>query len=203
VVDRHDLAALARCWLDDYRWIAHWKLDETEGNIAHDSAGDNDGILNGDPIWRPSDGKIQGALELDGVNDYVSTPFVLNPAEGPFSVFMWVKGGVPGQAILSQASGSDWLSTIPPMGWIMTNCGGSLVTQIVITDGQWHRLGLTWDGTNRILYVDEKVVASDTPAGIDAALGGLHIGANNALSAGLFWSGLIDDVRIYDCATEP
>jgi hypothetical protein len=64
-------------------------------------------------------------------------------------------------------------------------------------------LGLTWDGTNRILYVDDKVVASDTPAGIDAAVGSLHIGASSSLSPGVFWFGLIDDVRIYNRAVTP
>jgi hypothetical protein len=32
----------------------------------------------------------------------VITGFVLNPEDGPFSVFAWVKGGAPDQAVLSQ-----------------------------------------------------------------------------------------------------
>ena len=70
--------------------MAHWKLDETEGSITQDSAGDKDGTLNGNPIWQPDGGKIDGALQLDGDGDYISTPFVLNPASGPFSVFAWI-----------------------------------------------------------------------------------------------------------------
>jgi hypothetical protein len=45
---------------------------------------------------------VYGALQLDGVDDYVITGFVLNPEDGPFSVFAWVKGGAPDQAVLSQ-----------------------------------------------------------------------------------------------------
>ncbi|NQT03963.1 MAG: hypothetical protein HQ580_18200, partial [Planctomycetes bacterium] len=42
--------------------VALWKLDETSGNIAKDSAGNNNGTLIGDPQWQPSAGKIGGAL---------------------------------------------------------------------------------------------------------------------------------------------
>ena len=43
---------------------------------------------------------------------------------------------------------------------------GYLFSETVITDGQWHRIGLVWDGTNRILYVDGIVVAEDTQHGL-------------------------------------
>jgi hypothetical protein len=33
--------------------------------------------------------------------------------------------------------------------------------------------------------------------------GGLYIGADKSLEGGSFWSGLIDDVRIYDRAVSP
>lgn len=67
--------------------------------------------MNGNPLWQPAGGKIDGALQLDGDGDYVSTPFILNPASGPFSVSVWIKGGAPGQIILSQIGGVNWLST--------------------------------------------------------------------------------------------
>jgi hypothetical protein len=62
-----------------------------------------------------------------------------------------------------------------------------------------------WDGTNRKLYVDGVEVAkdTDTQANLASSDGGLYIGAGKALEAGSFWSGLIDDVRIYDRAVTP
>jgi len=52
--------------------VLHWKLDETGGPIAKDSSGQgNDGTLVGDPTWQPCEGKICGALDLDGDGDYV------------------------------------------------------------------------------------------------------------------------------------
>ena len=69
-----------------------------------------------------------------------------------------------------------------------------LVSQKVVTDGQWHRVGLTWDGTNRVLYVDGTEVARDTQGTPIGSTGGLNIGS--ARTPGTFWSGLIDDVRL-------
>jgi hypothetical protein len=80
-----------------------------------------------------------------------------------------------------------------------------LSSQSVITDGQWHHIGLVWNGSRRFLYVDGVEVAKDTAA-LDAlkySNGGLHIGAGKSLDATSFFSGLIDDVRIYDRAVTP
>ena len=45
--------------------------------------------------------------------------------------------------------------------------------------------------------------AKDTQGALAGSDGGLFIGAGKALEAGSFWSGLIDDVRIYDRAIAP
>ena len=71
-----------------------------------------------------------------------------------------------------------------------------LISETVITDGQWHRIALVWDGSQRILYVDDVEVATDTQSSLEGSAGGLYIGAGKGLEAGSFFSGLIDDVRI-------
>jgi len=195
--------------------IAHWKLDETEGNIAHDSAGDNDGTCHGELLWQPAGGQIAGALEFDGIDDYVSTPFMLSPADGPFSAFAWIKGGAAGQVIISQTDGTGtgetWVGTETSHGKLMTGLvplpfGRSaplpLESEFVITDGQWHHIGLVWDGSHRYLYVDGTEAARDTKAqaSLKYSDGVLYIGAGKTLDAGSFFSGLIDDVRIYNRA---
>ena len=191
---------------------AYWKLDETEGDTAYESATKRDGSLHGDPLWQPDVGKIDGAIDLDGIDDYISTPFVLNPALGPVSVFAWVKGGAPGQVIISQADGVDWLLVDATDGCLMTELryiGGrteqpQLVSSALITDGEWHRIGFVWDETSRILYVDDVEVAADTqPNDLGGSEGGMYIGAGNKLEVGTFCSGLIDDVRIYNSAVTP
>jgi len=150
-LDANDLDLLMRYWgqemdLLNPTLMAYWRLDEAEGAVAQDTFGRNDGTVNGNPVWQPAGGKIKGALLLDGTDDYVSTPFVVDPGEGPFSVFGWVKGGTPGQVIVSQAGGADWLSPETGTGALMSRLGIVLVpepasAQAVITDGDWHRVG--------------------------------------------------------------
>ena len=216
IVDEQDLALLMEYWQEEIpdleliaHWIAHWKLDETEGTLAQDSAGDFNGALIGDPAWQPTGGMVAGALLFDGIDDYITTPFVLDPADGEFSVFAWIKGGAPGQAVLSQMGGARWLCADSSEGNLMTELMGAgrgateLLSQKIVTDGNWHRIGLVWDGSNRTLYVDEVAVAEDTQTNLEASENGLYIGAGTAMEPGSFWSGLIDDVRIYDRAVTP
>jgi len=51
--------------------------------------------------------------------------------------------------------------------------------------------------------VDGVEVAGDIAAGLEPASEGLHIGAGAALEAGSFFSGLIDDVRVFETALSP
>ncbi len=212
ILDCADLEVLMAYWgqeINDPTLIAHWALDEIEGDIASDSANDNDGTVYGDPAWQPEGGMVDGALQLDGIDDYVNTPFVLNPADGKFSVFVWIKGGAPGQTILSQMGGARWLCADPSDGNLMTELtesgqsGAPMFSQTNITDGNWHRIGLVWDGSHRTLYVDDIAVAEDTQANLAGSYNGLYIGTGKAMEPGSFWSGLIDDVRIYNRAVTP
>jgi hypothetical protein len=137
--------------------------------------------------------------------------FVLNPADGPFSVFAWIKEGAPGQVIISQTAGVNWLLADPAEGKLMTELKtlgrgrGPIVSQFVITDGNWHRIGFVWDGSYRYLYVDRAEVAKDTKSSdiLESSDGGLYLGTGSALESDSFFSGLIDDVRIYDRAVTP
>ena len=212
MVDAKDLEVLMKYWqqeVNDPRLAAYWRLDEAEGVVAADGVDKNDGTLHGGPLWQPEGGRTGGALLLDGVDDYITAAFVLDPAAGPFSVFAWVKGGVPGQVIVSQVNGADWLMASASDGGLTTELkssgrtGKALKSTAHVTDDAWHRVGLSWDGSNRILYVDDTEVAKDTQANLPISTGGLYIGAGSKLAAGTFWTGLIDDVRIYDRAVKP
>ncbi len=217
-VDIRDLAVLADYWLKEVlpaNLGAYWKLDEQEGSTAKDGAGDNHGTVSGDPAWQPDGGKIGGALQFDGIDDYIETGFALDPADGAFSVFAWIKGDVPGQVVISQTdgagSGETWLGADPLLGKLMTGlvppAAGRfvpqpLVSESIITDGQWHHIGFTWDGSYRTLYMDGTEIAKDATAqaALKSADGGMYIGAGKNLEAVTFFSGKIDDVRIYNVA---
>jgi hypothetical protein len=73
----------------------------------------------------------------------------------------------------------------------------------VVSDGNWHRVGLTWDGSNGSLYTDDINAAKDTQSKFGASAHGLYIGAGKNLEPGSFWSGLTDDLRIYNRPVTP
>ena len=218
IVDVQDLIVLAEHLFEEVfpvELVAYWKLDEAEGDIAYNSIGDNHGILGDNPTWQLDSGQVAGALEFDGIDDYVETDFILNPTDVPFSAFAWIKGGVPGQVIISQmdgtGSGETWLGMDVVSGCLMTGLvpppvgrfiPQPLGSQAVITDGQWHHIGFVWDGSYRSLYVDGIEVVKDINAlaPLKYSNGGLYMGTGKNLDAGTFFSGLIDDVRIYDVA---
>jgi subtilisin family serine protease len=211
IVDEKDLELLTRYLGTQYPelgLIAHFKLDETGGSTAHESINGSDDMVMGNPLWQPTGGQVDGALELDGVDDCIISTSGPNPAQGPLSLIVWIKGGAPGQVIISQPAGANWLLT-DAGGRLMTELkgpgrsDGPLLSQTIITDGQWHRVALTWDGSYRTLCVDGVVVAQDTQSSLEACAGGLYIGVGKDYAPGTFFSGLIDDVRIYNRAVTP
>jgi len=218
IVDVQDLILLSEHLFEEIlppELVAYWKFDETEGAIAYELAGGKDGYLFGDPVWQPNSGIKDGALQFDGANDYVLTAMDLNPASGPFSCCAWIKGGEPGQVIISQmdgtGTGETWLGLASVSGCLMTGLVsppvGRFISQplesnFIVIDDVWHHVGFVWDGTYRTLYVDGMEVSKDTNplTSLKSADGGLYIGVNKNLDAGTYFSGLIDDVRIYNVA---
>jgi len=209
VVDVEDIKVLAEHLFEhvsDPTLVAHWPLDEAQGTTAYDNTANCDGTLMGSPVWQPDVGMVDGALQFDGVDDYVVTGAAPNPEMDAYSVLAWIKGGAPGQAVLSQIGKANWLCAEPSEGALMTELtmsgrnGSSLDSQAVITDGNWHRISFVWDGSYRRLYVDGVVEAEDTQDNLDISSNGLYFGTGKAMEPGTFWSGLIDDVRIYNVA---
>jgi len=213
IIDMCDLAILTGNWLEEIfpmELKAYWRLDEPNGPVAFDSAGTNDAAVMGDMLWMPDSGKVDGALQFDGLDDYINTPFVIDPSLGPLSIFVWAKGGAPGQVILSQAGNKDILST-DSQGNLITELKPSgrgskgLYSETLITDDNWHHIGFVWDGLRRTLYVDGEIAAQDDSDQVVlyGSISGLYIGAGMSLDSGTFWSGLIDDIRVYNSAIVP
>ncbi len=75
--------------------VAHWTFDDGTGTTASDSAGTVDGTLTGfdDPAaaWIP--GVVGGAIEFDGINDYValSHPNEIFTDQSEFTISLWAK----------------------------------------------------------------------------------------------------------------
>ena len=175
---------------------------------ARESVSGREDWAMGNPVWQPTGGMVEGTLEFDGIDDCLITGSCINPAEGPFSVLASINGGAPGQTIIAQQVFADWLK-LDTEGKLTTELkglgrnGGPLSSEAVITDGQWHRIGLVWDGSQRMLYMDGMLVAADSPDGLESSDRGLYIGAGKDYPSGSYFSGLIDDIRIYRRSVRP
>ncbi len=207
VVDGWDISLFTAHWLEQVLpldLVGYWPLDESEGDRVPDRVGQRHGTLLGGAAWIRDTERSNEVLELDGLSGAVILPAGFDPAEDPFSLLVWIKGGLPGQVIVSQEDGSDWLLADPVHGYLKTDIRrvgrkvGPVTSQAVVTDGLWHRVGLVWDGEQVALTVDEVEVARSGQSGMGSLSNRLYLGMNHAQEAGTFWQGRLDDVRLYD-----
>lgn len=190
--------------------VAHWKFDEAEGSQAADASGHNHtGNLMGDPAWRPSAGKLGGALEFDGDGDYVdcgNAPAFDMGRE--ITLAAWIKvhsfdkefqavvaKGNRGWRLLRNRQWNSLVFAGDPYASRVALWGSSSVH-----DGRWYHVAATYDGRTVSLYVNGEVddtrPATDTIKADDQPV---YIG-ENPQNRGSEWNGLIDEVRIYDFA---
>lgn len=210
-INAWDLYGFSRNWLTFPGIVAYWPLDEETGDTAPDLFGDFNGVLHGEPIWQPQAGVTGGAIQLDGEEDYLYLGQVLNPNDGPLTLIAWIQGGGPNQTILSQGSSSQ---NSPPLlgtderGALMTAItdGGrgteALISDTLITDGQWHEVRLVWDEAYRSLTIDGILVAQDIDSlySLRSSNTSWLLGARCVQNPNSFWKGLIDEVWIYTSA---
>ncbi len=93
--------------------IAHWALDDGGGATAVDIVGGYDGTLEGDATWE-ANGKIGGALVLDGDGDYIQTTLMDEVQTATnFTIAAWFKTNVTdsGQQHLL------WMGDVGGNGW--------------------------------------------------------------------------------------
>ena len=205
--------AAARSGAETTGPVAWWKLDESGGPTAASAAGTNlTAQLHGQPRWAPDQGRLQGALEFDGVGDWVECPESrdLNAGDS-FSVAVWFKARADskGSEIL-MAKGGAWqllhrrgekpeveLVLAGPQPTGKSKGPPPRTTCPAPTDGQWHHLAGVYDGTKAVLYMDGVEKASASVAG-PIAWNNLPVTfAENAASRGHRWSGWLDDARLY------
>lgn len=193
--------------------IAHYKLDENTGTTTQDSSGNNNaGTLTNGPTW--TRGKIGGAVNFDGTDDYIAGSSNLGISGNPsFTMCAWIKW-----------SGAVWSSDWPSfMGNNSTGTGNQGLSftlsygrpaidfwnnrwraSAALTVGTWyHVCGVKTSGTistTSKIYVNGSLVSG----AVEGTDGNPNI--TNAvpiigrLDATRRFQGQIDDVRYYNYA---
>jgi hypothetical protein len=190
------------------RLVAHWTLDESAGDVPHDVAGGHHGMLHGDPAWVPTAGVVGGALQLDGVDDYVDTGYTDDLATWTISV--WVispaapsAGGPTGPVHRDQNYQINWDHNDPNFhGAAAVNVGGMwyVATFGSLAADTWHHLVATCDGEALRTYRNGLLATTnDAPSGDPSPeVASLKLG-RHATGSQCF-KGTIDDVRVYNYA---
>ena len=201
----------------DPHLVAWWKLDDDGTGTVVDSSGNgHDGTIYGGATFVP--GMIGDALEFDGNNDYVNMDgyqgIVGDGINTPaFSVTAWVKKQGPlggdGEIVGWGNSGSgnrmEFRFNSGNNRVRIESGGGNAQNDTELTTEQWHHVALTVrenstyeSGVN--FYLDGL---DDTRPNTDPDP--IHPTGNNDVKIGLrynedgrLFTGLIDDVRIYD-----
>jgi hypothetical protein len=204
-----DFAILSEHWmtnLPDPSLLGRWKMD---GDYS-DTATGNAGTPVGDPIFAGPAKVGMGAIELDGNDAVVVNGFTGIMGTHARTCMAWIKTTSTLGPIVywgdKATTGGMWDMRVNSSGQLraqMNGCGVSGVT--AVNTGQWvHVAAVLPEGGNNaadvLLYVNGALETGgavtagtfNTKAGI-----AVRVGTDEA---GDFFTGLIDDVRIYDRA---
>lgn len=190
---------------------AWWKLDESEGTKVADSSGNgHDGVIHGEPKFQPTGGKVGGAIEFDGVDDYVDTGWAEDLPTWTLAV--WVtspaapnttpcSGPVHREANLQINWNHDWdpyraaagFRSQSPDAWHGAGYGE-------LQGNRWYHLAATYDGETLKSYKDGVLVTSNsTPSGPPFPEYRSLTIAKNASHPNYF-AGTVDDLCVFSYA---
>ena len=191
--------------------VAAYGFEEASGATATDTSGKaNNGTVAG--AARTASGRFGRALSFDGANDWVTVPDAASLDTTRVTVEAWVYptalSGWRTAVLKEQAGGLVYglyaHDNVPNPA--MTIAMGSLDQSASGTTGlalnTWTHLAATYDGTTIRLFVNGTQVGTAAISGsLAASTGPLRIGGNAVW--GEYFSGRIDEVRIYNRALSP
>jgi len=192
--------------------VGWWRLDDSSGTTAIDSSGNgNDGALMGDPQWAV--GKIGGALQFDGTDDYVEVPHAeILTVDSEVTVMAWINASqheVPGagyQGIIAKGNGPRSYSLYTTAAGVMhfsTGPGGGYTgstSSAQVPLNEWvHVCAQVINGGHQYYLNGEDAGSGGNGATLQGTqdtgtvlIGRTQEGANRS------FGGLIDDARVYN-----
>jgi hypothetical protein len=192
----------ASCSLHDVPIIARWAFAESSGNTAYDGAGDKHGTVHG-ASW--TEGLLDGALQFDGIDDYVDCGN--DPALAPdlFTISMWIyaQASSGSRSILRKAGGGKdrdydfklFAARNPTFSFGNGSQSAVLHSNSVIPPNEWTHITLTRDETEAAIHVNGAQLMRKTYDFAPSATHHKLIIGGASLQPFL---GKIDDVQIYD-----
>ncbi|MHC4396593.1 MAG: LamG-like jellyroll fold domain-containing protein [Planctomycetota bacterium] len=189
--------------------VAHWEFDEGTGDIAYDSAGGNDGTIYG-AQWSG------GALDFDGVNDYVDIPYNSSldiDASGGITISAWIKlrsypvgnHGGPIFGLFYEGNTKNSLTIAravdgSKISWDQYPPSGGYLASIKPDLDVWYHVTAVQDSIYRAIYINGDLYLSDNNPESYSGNTPDIIRIGNRSHVDHYFDGTIDDVRIYNRA---
>jgi len=194
--------------------VAWWPFDESEGTAASDASGrGHEGRVRGKADWRPSGGRSGGAIAFDGSSTYVvvENRDDLNMT-GALTLAAWCRADDwnTNRRILQKGStDNQYRLTIDQKKYDSEDRvfrfdlknAGTLDLDLPAA-GEWLHVAATFDGNTMKVYFNGTLAGDKPASGRIAVTGNPLIIGNKREGAppGDLFSGLLDEVRIYDRA---
>jgi len=199
--------------------VSEWKLDDASGTTVTDYWDSNNGTWSGAgggsytaPSWRTSSECVSnGCLAFDATDDYVScgTGSNLEFSGGNFTVGVWIK---PTQisrnqnfVVRSSGTTNGWAFRAANSNYIYLTTGSvangvhDVTSDSTIDNNAWQHVVVTY-GTSVYFYKNGFKNTSRTRYEFDSVAAALTITGIDGWWGNIYFSGLMDDVRIYNQA---
>ena len=186
--------------------VGHWTFDGPDmlTTVADKSGqGNNGNLIHSGSGTTTAPGKIGQALNFDGVNDYVLTPFNVSTLTN-FTISLWEKTDNPNlgtqRFYSADLGGTDrfyfGVNTLSRVVLGLSDWNPTISSSL---SSGWEHYVIVLDGTTGYVYRNGSLIASQ--AGITVSLPNkvLYIGRDEPASTNYF-VGKMDDVRIYSRA---
>lgn len=190
--------------------VAGFAFDEATGDFVWDSSGLNNNGTASSGVSRSVSGHSGGALSFNGTSGAVTIPDSNSLDLGTgFTLSAWVRPTVVAgwRTVVLKEQGSSLSYALYAGDWVGHAAGWAVLSGVevgatatsIMPSNAWTYVATTYDGSTLRTYVNGVLEATTAGGGsFPASTGPLMIGGNSIW--GEWFSGLIDDVRIYDRA---
>ena len=193
--------------------ISYYSFDSAPG-LTDQGPGNNDGTAVGGAAVTTTAGQFKlgdGALSLDGVDDYVSINSLLDDISTgtDFSVTAWFRtpsSDPQASIILSANEPNNYLLGLDADAQVLSHAGVGIATAGIgvanLDDDTYHFVAVAYNATTstHTIYVDNALQGTKSPFTVDwdtAAFAQIGM-ERDGIGPSNFWFGFIDDLAVFE-----
>ena len=191
--------------------VSYWSFDDTtiSGTTATDLVDTNDGTITGAVSIT---GKHAGALDFDGVDDYVRVSDDPSLEASAYTLSLWLQWddlGTDNLQVITEkfstqhAFWTGWDPGVNALTFFPAGHPATTTSAANVLHAGWNHIVGVYTGTEVYLYVDGVEVASRTGVTGDSLATDWDFTIGSRAGTSNFFDGLIDDVRYFARALTP